>query len=761
MKTYEKKTLIIIGGGILQVPLIETAKEMGLFTIVMDMDPQAPGMLIADHPVVMSTRDVEGCVREAVKLSKLRKIDGVITAGTDATKSVSAIANALKLPGIRYSVAEAATNKVLMRKALKQHQVLVPNFEPIWNLQDLYKAIDKIGFPAVLKPTENMGARGVIKISKREEIPVAYHHSKAFSPTGELILEEYLDGSELSIDALIWKDQIMITGIADRVITGEPYFIEIGHNMPSSLPKSIIDEAKETMKRAIRAIGIDIGAAKGDLKVTERGIYVGEIAARLSGGFMSSHTYPISSGVKLYRRAIQIAMGEEPEPIEENFEFVCIERSLLSSQGKLISIDGVEEAKRIDGICDIIITKKIGTILQKPTSNIDKIGHIIAKAKTLEQAINIAEKARSYIQIQIDELEGIDWTQVENNARKRFPNDVCWVCKVCDGTNCASGVPGMGGVGNQFSFIDNIRSLQEYKILPRYIHRDVEPDLSFEFLGRKFDVPIMIAPMTGASTNLKNAISEEEIVENFLKITRTENTITWVGDGITPERYKTIFQVIERFFGNAIAILKPRDNDDEIIKRIRYAEEIGLLAVGIDIDAFLFKTFLLRKEKGRSRNVEELKYIRKQTKLPFILKGILTLDDAYKAIEIGADAIVVSNHGGRILDNIPGVARILPEIAKEVKGKIKILADGGIRSGSDVFKMLCLGADGVLVGRPFLIAIVGGGDIAGRHLLRQYKNELYYLMKLYGIENIKELDSNLLYKVENSLRTQKRKDYIL
>ncbi|MFN3603655.1 MAG: alpha-hydroxy-acid oxidizing protein [Leptonema sp. (in: bacteria)] len=744
------KSIIIIGGGILQVPLIQTAKRMNLYTIVFDMDSNASGIEYADEFICMSTKDVEGCVREAVKLSSVRKIDGVITAGTDASKSVSAIANALGLPGIRYSSAEAATNKVLMRKILQKNNIPIPKFIAVWNLREAIEALDSIGLPAVLKPAENMGARGVIKISRREEIYFAYRHSKKYSPTGELILEEFLDGQELSIDALTWNGNYKITGIADRIIVGEPYFIEIGHNMPSRLNLDILEEASQVMINAMKAIGIDHGAGKGDLKVTSKGIYVGEIAARLSGGFMSSHTYPYSTGVDLYKRAIQIALGEEPEPFIQNYNWVVVERGIVSRPGKILSIEGVEKAKKLYGICDIIITKKIGTILNKPTSNIDKIGHIIAKGKTLEEAEAIANQAKEMIQIHIDELEGIDWKQIEENARRKFSKEVCWVCKVCDGTNCASGVPGMGGVGNQFSFIDNYKSLQEYKILPTYIHDEVEPELSIELFGRKLNTPIMIAPMTGASTNLKNAITEEDIITHFMNAASIVNSIAWFGDGASLEKFSIILESISKYDSNFIIIFKPRENTKEILKRIELVKNLkNCIAVGMDIDAIQFKTLILKNQKGRARNIEELKEIRNSTHLPFILKGIMTIEDTEKAIAIGANAIVVSNHGGRILDSIPGTARVLPEIVKNFKNQITILADGGIRSGSDVFKMLCLGAEGVLIGRPFLISAVGGGDLAIRHLFKYYNQELYQIMKLCGIEKIKDMNPKYLFKIKN------------
>ncbi len=647
-----------------------------------------------------------------------------------------------------------------MRKTLQKNNLPVPNFFSVWNLKEAYEALDTIGYPAVMKPAENMGARGVIKIRKREELPFAYQHSKKYSPTGELILEEFIDGQELSIDILTWNGKFQVTGIADRIIIGEPYFIEIGHNMPSSLPEEIQKEAAKIMIEGMKALGITIGAGKGDIKVSSKGIFIGEIAARLSGGFMSSHTYPLASNVDLYKRAIQIALGEEPDPIIEKFDSVAIERSILCRQGKIISIEGIEKAKELEGVIDVIITKEIGTILQNPTSNIDKIGHIIVKSHNLIQATEIAEKAKNFIQIQIDEMEGINWKQIEENARRKFSNEVCWVCKICDGTNCASSVPGMGGAGNQFSFMDNYRSLQEYKILPSYIHEDIVPDLSFNFFDSILEMPIMIAPITGASTNLKDAITEEELSEFLLKGSLESNTLAWLGDGISFEKYKTIFSVIEKYSGNAVIIFKPREDTHEIIKRIKLAESLNVKAVGIDIDAFLFKTMNLRNQKGKARNIDELKFIRDKTKVPFILKGILSVEDAWKSIQIGADAIVVSNHGGRILDQIPGTARILPDIAKEVKNKILILADGGIRSGIDVFKMMSLGADGVLVGRPFVIAAVGGGTVAIKHLLKQYKNELFQTMKLCGIEKLEKMNRNNLFHLNQS-NYQNKKELLI
>ena len=213
-----QKTIMIIGGGLLQLPVIQTAKKMGHQVIVTDYNPNAIGMKFADIPIVMSTRDIEGSVRVAKSQNAITPIHAVLTAGTDASMTVAAVANALNLPGIKFDDAEAATNKLKMRLRFTSHNVPCPNFLPVWSLNDAKKACKILGFPLVLKPSDNMGARGVRKIDNKSQIPEAFKFAKSASPSGELIIEEYMEGPELSIDAVIFNGEITITGVADRII---------------------------------------------------------------------------------------------------------------------------------------------------------------------------------------------------------------------------------------------------------------------------------------------------------------------------------------------------------------------------------------------------------------------------------------------------------------------------------------------------------------------------------------------------------------
>lgn len=745
-KKISGKTILIIGGGLLQVPIIQTAKTMQLRTVVADMNSEAPGLKICDIPMIMSTKDIEGMVRESKRLASNIKIDGVITAGTDASMTVAAVANALDLPGIRFVDAEAASNKVKMRERLKKAGVPIPGFAPVWSIQDTRDALEFLQFPLVMKPADNMGARGVVKVNNREELQAAFKHAKKYSPTGEMILEEYMPGPEVSVDALAWNGNFAITGIADRIIEREPYFIEMGHNMPSALPSSVLKEIEDVMFRGMKALGIHRGAGKGDIKVTPTGVKVGEIAARLSGGFMSAFTFPLSSGINLNRAAILIALGEEPDNLDPLFHRVSIERALLAPKGKLLAIEGIEEAKKLEGVTDIYLLHKIGDVIPEPTNNIEKTGHVIISAENLAQAEGIFSKVLETVKFHSDELYSISEKEIAANARTRFGKEICWVCKVCDGTDCASGVPGMGGVGRMLSFQDNTKALEEYAILPRYIRENVQAQTKASFLGKKISTSFMAAPMTGAITNIGGAMDEYTLAATLLEGCSASGTIAWLGDGASPDKYLVMLEALRKAGGEGILICKPREDEGLIRERFQEAEAQGIFALGMDIDAVNFKTLVQKKIPSITRGLEALSKIRSYTKLPFIIKGIMSPEDAILAKDAGADAIVVSNHGGRVLDDMPGTARVLPGIREALGPDFPISVDGGVRSGADVFKMHALGANTVLIGRPMAISAVGGGVAGVRFLIGQYTEGLLQTMNTVGVSTISEIRKEFIFR---------------
>lgn len=336
----------------------------------------------------------------------------------------------------------------------------------------------------------------------------------------------------------------------------------------------------------------------------------------------------------------------------------------------------------------------------------------------------------------------MDLKEIRNIARENLKG-YCKVCPICNGVACAGEVPGMGGHLTGSSFKSNVEDLGKVKIRLKTIHDGKNPDLKFDFFGTKLEVPVISAPITGTAFNMGSALTEEEYIDSVVNGSIDAGTIAMIGDSANPAHYATGLEVLKKVNGKGVGILKPKENK-VVIQSIKKAENINVLAVGMDIDGAGLITMALQGAPVSPKNVEELREITSSTNLPFILKGIMTKEEALLAVEAGAKAIVVSNHGGRVLDHTQSTAKVLPEIAEAVKGKLMILVDGGIRSGIDVFKMIALGADAVLIGRPVIFGAYGGRREGVSVIIENMKNQLLQTMILAGAKDLSSINNSMI-----------------
>jgi isopentenyl diphosphate isomerase/L-lactate dehydrogenase-like FMN-dependent dehydrogenase len=302
----------------------------------------------------------------------------------------------------------------------------------------------------------------------------------------------------------------------------------------------------------------------------------------------------------------------------------------------------------------------------------------------------------------------------------------------------------MGGLGTAASFKDNVIALAERTLNMRLVHDVVEPDTSVKILGKTLKLPVLAAPIGGVSFNMGGQVSEEEYVGGVLEGCLEHGTLGCTGDGVPPFISEAGFSTITRLKGEGIPFIKPWE-DAELFEKLGKAVASGAQIIGMDIDAAGLITL---KKMGRPvspKPAAKLTEIVKRCPAKFIVKGIMTPDDAKRARDAGAAGIVVSNHGGRVLDHTPGTARVLPAIAEAVKGDLAILADGGVRTGTDVLKMLALGADAVMIGRPFSIAAVGGLKEGVIAYLDQVRAELTQAMVLTGTARASSVDKGILF----------------
>ncbi len=337
----------------------------------------------------------------------------------------------------------------------------------------------------------------------------------------------------------------------------------------------------------------------------------------------------------------------------------------------------------------------------------------------------------------------MNYSEVLKNAKANL-NGSCRVCPVCNGKACSGEVPGMGGKGTGEAFTANVDALGEYKLNMRVLHNCKDPDTSIELFGKKMRIPVFAAPVSGTTLNMGGKFTEKEYISWVIEGCNQSGIFPMVGDTAIDSFLITNLEELQKAGDNGIAIIKPWKNE-QVIEKIHMAEKAGAYAVGMDIDAAGLITLALNGKPVGPKSVEDVREIAKSTKLPFILKGIMTPDEAELAVEAGVAAIVVSNHGGRVLDQTPGVADVLPEIAEKVKGKITILADGGVRNGVDVLKMLALGADAVLIGRPFVSASFGGQSEGVKAYVDGVAADLKSAMILTGCNSVKDVSSRILY----------------
>jgi len=338
---------------------------------------------------------------------------------------------------------------------------------------------------------------------------------------------------------------------------------------------------------------------------------------------------------------------------------------------------------------------------------------------------------------------------VRDLARKGLKG-VCAVYPHCDGQDeriCqreAYGKSiGFGGVGSGASFQANVASLAALRLKTRLVGPHFEPDTAFSFCGMKLVMPIMGASVSGIG-KYTEAITEADFCRATIRGCREAGSMTWRGDTwfYTEESYPAL-DALEREGGYGIPIFKPRAQD--ILKRlIERAEKANCPAVGVDLDGCGSTIMAKHGQQVYRKTVGDLRELVRTTSLPFIAKGIMTPEDAEACAEAGVQVVAVSNHGGRVLDATPGVAEVLPQIVARLGGKVLITADGGVRTGYDVLKMLALGADAVLIGRDVARAAVGCGSLGVKLQMERLHQTLQRAMFMTGCPDLAHIGPGIL-----------------
>ena len=288
-----------------------------------------------------------------------------------------------------------------MRKSLNEHKIPVPRFFKVDNYDEYIQSVEQFYKSFIVKPADNSGSRGVYFVYDKNDkhlIKEAYEYSKKFSRSGEIVVEDYMEGPEVSVESLSINGKVHVIAITDKLTTGAPNFVEMGHSQPSCLSESVKKKIEEITISAIKSIGIIDGPSHTEIIVTSEGPKIVEIGARLGGDNINTHLVPLSTGIDMVKCSIEIALGINPD-INKKFQLGSAIKYFNTKPGLIHSIRGVDEAENIEGIKEITFVKKIGDQAAIINNSADRIGFIIAQSTSSSDAMRICEDAENLIYV--------------------------------------------------------------------------------------------------------------------------------------------------------------------------------------------------------------------------------------------------------------------------------------------------------------------------------------------------------------------------
>lgn len=367
------KKILILGGSEIQMAIILRAKELGLYTIVADYNPDAVALKYADKKLIISTNDIQALTQVAQQ----NQIDGVLTTSDYPVRSVAHICEMLKLSGLTLNAAILCTDKFLLRDHLAKNHFLVPKYKIIKSKDELHE-IDY--FPCIIKPVDSSGSRGVRRVNNREELPETYEYSVQHSNSATTIVEEFIEGEEYSVETLTQKGVTSIIAITKKTVKGDNgcFFVEDRHVIPADILVKNEIVISEYVVKVIDTLNLRNSPTHTELKINKKGIYIIEIGARLGGDFITSDLVPLATGVDMLENTINIALNKE----------IFVSKTLDKYAG--IQFINSKNYTRISNFLKtrnpLIVKQLVLPYKDVPlTSSFDRLGYFIVQADSREE----------------------------------------------------------------------------------------------------------------------------------------------------------------------------------------------------------------------------------------------------------------------------------------------------------------------------------------------------------------------------------------
>jgi len=401
------KTVLIVSGGIEAADAARRAKELGYYVVVSDRDPEAPGFAFADSCLIADVYSSTETAAAAERYHrKIRKIDGVICVAADAPVTAATVCQRLGIKGLPLHAAEIACDKLAMKQHFSEAGVPVPWFSAVETPQALQRIAIERGNNLVIKPVDSRGSRGVQRIAQVADLTKAFMLAREHSPTDRVMVEEYLEGPQVSTESIVIDGKCFTPGFSDRnyeyLERYAPFFIENGGDLPSRLSDETQFKVRDVVAKAAKALGILDGTVKGDIVVHNGQPYVIELAARLSGGFFCTREIPLNTGVDFLGAALRLAVGEQvlQDDLEPKHQTPVIQRYAFPKPGRIVRISGAEEARKISGIADVIVTAKLGDVIPPAGDKRPSAAMVLATGGSHAAALQAANDALACLKIE-------------------------------------------------------------------------------------------------------------------------------------------------------------------------------------------------------------------------------------------------------------------------------------------------------------------------------------------------------------------------
>lgn len=394
-----KKTIFVVGAGEYQTPLIKIAKKMNLRVITSDRNPNAIGFKFADKRYVVDIKKK----KENLRIAKKENISAVLTSGSEfAVRTVGYIGTHLNLNTISYENSKLVTNKFLMREKMAKNKIPIPHYEKITTEKEAIFFAREFNFPIVVKAVDNAGNRGVSIVKSKEKIVEAVKNAHRYSNKSYILVEEYIDGTEHTIEGLSYKSKHSILGISDTIRNLPPYPVDLSLIYPTAHTKDVVNKIHSSVNNAIKALGLSIGETHSEVIIKNKQPYLLEVAARGGGMHIPTIIIPALTGINMNVESIKMSLGIENVNLTPKYERSVMLKFLIAPPGKLLDIKGLDKLESRDDIKFYYIDYKIGEIVRELKTGGDRAGYIIFDGETRQIVLKKEKEIENLIKWEVE-----------------------------------------------------------------------------------------------------------------------------------------------------------------------------------------------------------------------------------------------------------------------------------------------------------------------------------------------------------------------